>query len=143
MSQTKRNYMRRYVRDGFRNKKGLVIARFVETEDSEKPFFVDVGFSLKSAKDIDWNPVTAEDVAKLRLEQSQIMFPVLPSGDRFVIDDFTLRNVYDNYMDTRYPDMNPASRAMLFNEVSAIVRDVANKPNRTCHVPIEALGVSN
>lgn len=140
MSQTKRNYMRRYVRDAFRNKKGLVIARFVETRDVERPFFVDVGFSLKSAKDINWNAVTAEDTAKLRLEQLPMMFPVAPSGDRFVIDDFKLREVYDSYMNSRYPDMNPASRAMLFSEVSAIVRDVANKPNRTCHVPIEALG---
>lgn len=140
MSQTKRNYMRRYVRDAFRNKKGLVIARFVETRDTEKPFFVDVGFSLKSAKDINWNAVTAEDTAKIRLEQFPMMFPVAPSGDRFVIDDFKLREVYDSYMNSRYPDMNPASRAMLFSEVSAIVRDVANKPNRTCHVPIDALG---
>jgi hypothetical protein len=132
----KKNYMRRYVRDGFRNKKGLVIARFVENTGQ---YFVDVGFSLKSAKDIDWNPVVAEDLAKIRLEQQPMIFEAKRSGDTFFVEDSTLALSYNKYMNARYPEMNPASRAMLFTEISSIVRDVANKPNRTCYAPLASV----
>jgi len=128
-----RNYMRRYVRHGDQ-KKGLVIGRY----DGETNTIV-MGFSLKSSKDVNWNAVSAEDFALLRMKSCPIRIAPLNVRGVLVVTEDMRQRIFDTYIRTYTPELNVNSRNALYNTFTSLVSDICMKPNRSCHVPKAAV----
>jgi hypothetical protein len=143
--ETNRGYMRRYVREeGSRTRRGLVVAWHDQSLLEGVLYdWIDVGFSLKSSKDLDWNPITAEDFAVERLRRNPMVFGITKSSDPRGAWRLTSpwENEFNMYMDHNFPDMNQESLRLLRNAVGSALMDILQKPNRGCNVPLEALGV--